>query len=1697
MRLKKQSRRQPGRKKLWRQALALFLSVVLLLGMTGPAPALAAQGDVFTENTLVYKVLTESGGTGTAAVRGNTGVPGGALTIPAQVTTSSAIGVVTYTVTGIEAGAFQGAITGSGKQLNFPATLTYIGVSAFQSCSGLSGGLTIPAGVATVDSHAFQDCTGLTQVTFKSTGALSVGANAFAGCTALTALTFAGSAPPAIEAGAFDAATIAHVYVPAGTVSAYQSVLTGLDPGFAGKVSVIGGAPDASVEVDDAAELKAELEKDVPQTVKVTDDIAMTADITLGANHYLEIAANKTVTTGTSTYLRVAAGRILTLSGPGTLKSNRSEGVQDGILVSGVLKLNEGSRLETANTEKAGVAGGSSGSRTLESNGGHITVSGTADGLFGLGTVNLKGGSLTVTQGKKGGANAGNGITAGTLTIEDCAVTLGGSSNSALLADQITFTDSTVTIGGDSFYGIAVNNGGTLTVDGSTITAAKASYFAISVPGNMILRNGSVLNLNNTFGVGAIYSYGLQVSGSGTLTVDDSEISVGNNSAGYTTGTLYGLDLGSAALTGMNGGKLTLAEGARVRGLGTKLSDRGITLTASSGTVVTVGAENGSPSPGGLTAGAYVWNNSLGLFAKTSPPTDMSLSSATVSHGAAAGTAVGDFSATDADSGDTFTYTLVSGTGDTDNSAFTIAGHQLTVNAGPDYLTKSSYSIRVRVTDSGGQTFEKAFTITVPSPYDYTIDLSGSLDTSNSIDSATDGYYVSNGSIILDQNGKSYRITGSTTAHNLMLHPAVTGIDLLLLDGVSITAPAGKPALTLSGDGIFRIATAGDVTLQGGAAAGADALAGDGLLDPNAGSSVILSCGPGTVRLIGGSGAADNSAGRGASGFDFSIIAGAPSFERGTGGNNTTSGLTALDSLTISGSAQPTFSGDYGVLAGNVTVTDQAGASFTGTTSYGIDIHDGLTLSTGGDVSFTGAAVGSDGSGLYFSGADNDHVINLSGFTGTAGVTGNRGMVVPDRSLAITGDGTGTGTLSVISNATGSGENSGNGIHVSGGDLTIDTSAAVSVSAAAQGTALCAGSGHAVIIQNGTVTAGNSTDPSNTGLIYRPTLRHTGGTLNGAPPTPTFSWDVNVTGGLLGDTAAAAGSYAPGAVVTLIANTAPAEQQFKEWTISPAVTFVENTSKTSATAKFTMPAADVTAAAVYQALPDGDDGGDDDDDDDDDNGSGSGSGSGGGGGGTSSGTPSAYIPDSAISVMTEGVKVELSGATKASAEQIKSLSEANREKAVTIQGKDYSITFPRGTMESAAEQSYDFGLRFDTGANLSALRGLAGDSLTLMASFNHSGPLPAEAIITFQVGQEKAGQTLHYYFFNEQTGNLEYLQSAVVAADGTVAVRQSHCSDYIFTDRLLSGQHIAGDPERIAGEDRYGTAVAISKAYFTRGAETVVIARGDNALDALPAVPLAHHYGAPLLLTAPGGLPERVLEEIRTLGAQKAILIGGTGAISAAAEQELKDAGLTVERISGADRYDTAYAIAARLPQSGGQAVLVSGDQAETAFADALSISSWAAYHGVPILYTDSKAEGLPDSTARLLREKSIERTVLVGGEGVIPSRLEALVPNPVRYSGQDRYATNAAVLKALQPESVAVFAVSGKSFADALAGAAAAAQSNGWLILTGAGHTGLSAEQEELLQARQGRAGGLRVFGGPAAVPEGTLETMKELLGL
>jgi hypothetical protein len=95
------------------------------------------------------------------------------------------------------------------------------------------------------------------------------------------------------------------------------------------------------------------------------------------------------------------------------------------------------------------------------------------------------------------------------------------------------------------------------------------------------------------------------------------------------------------------------------------------------------------------------------------PPTDITISKSAVPENQPAGTAVGFFATVDPNLDDTFTYVLVSGDGSIDNALFAISGSTLKTAGVFDFETRTSYSIRVRSTDSGGLFTEKAFAVQI------------------------------------------------------------------------------------------------------------------------------------------------------------------------------------------------------------------------------------------------------------------------------------------------------------------------------------------------------------------------------------------------------------------------------------------------------------------------------------------------------------------------------------------------------------------------------------------------------------------------------------------------------------------------------------------------------------------------------------------------------------------------------------------------------------------------------------------------------------------------------------------------------------------------------------------------------------------------------------------------------------------------
>ena len=127
----------------------------------------------------------------------------------------------------------------------------------------------------------------------------------------------------------------------------------------------------------------------------------------------------------------------------------------------------------------------------------------------------------------------------------------------------------------------------------------------------------------------------------------------------------------------------------------------GSTLTITGPGVVTVkAAQAGStkylPAPD--------VTQSFTVFPNTTAPSGLALSKRWFYDNSSLNTVIGALSAVDPDAGDTISYSLVSGTGSTDNAMFNISGGQLrTDSTAFNYDTKRKAYIRVRAADTAGQ----------------------------------------------------------------------------------------------------------------------------------------------------------------------------------------------------------------------------------------------------------------------------------------------------------------------------------------------------------------------------------------------------------------------------------------------------------------------------------------------------------------------------------------------------------------------------------------------------------------------------------------------------------------------------------------------------------------------------------------------------------------------------------------------------------------------------------------------------------------------------------------------------------------------------------------------------------------------------------------------------------------------------------
>ncbi|WP_081585051.1 cell wall-binding repeat-containing protein [Kallipyga massiliensis] len=292
------------------------------------------------------------------------------------------------------------------------------------------------------------------------------------------------------------------------------------------------------------------------------------------------------------------------------------------------------------------------------------------------------------------------------------------------------------------------------------------------------------------------------------------------------------------------------------------------------------------------------------------------------------------------------------------------------------------------------------------------------------------------------------------------------------------------------------------------------------------------------------------------------------------------------------------------------------------------------------------------------------------------------------------------------------------------------------------------------------------------------------------------------------------------------------------------------------------------------------------------------------------------------------------------------------------------------------------------------------------------------------------------------------------------------------------------EQERIAGEDRIETAIALSKKNFDH-ADYVVLARSDNYADALTAGVLAKGLNAPILLTKTRSLDGGVKTEISRLGVKEVILIGGDNALSKEVETAVKT-NCKSSRIGGADRYETSALIARRIAKLKGnpeKVILATGLN----YADALSISPYAGKMAYPILLT--KTNSLPDVIEKTIQDLKVSSALALGGKAALTDAVVRDLPQKIeRIGGETRYDTSAMIAERFFPKATMAYLASGEDFADALAAGPVAAKADCPVLLTKM--AGLPTSMAKHIQKAAYEK--IIIVGGVKAVSQAVLDAIK-----
>lgn len=444
-------------------------------------------------------------------------------------------------------------------------------------------------------------------------------------------------------------------------------------------------------------------------------------------------------------------------------------------------------------------------------------------------------------------------------------------------------------------------------------------------------------------------------------------------------------------------------------------------------------------------------------------------------------------------------------------------------------------------------------------------------------------------------------------------------------------------------------------------------------------------------------------------------------------------------------------------------------------------------------------------------------------------------------------------------------------------------------------------------------------------------------------------------------------------------------------------------------------------------------------------------------------------------------------------------------RATLSAGSDYTVSITSNTNAGIANVTVT-GTGSYTGSlsTVFSIRpaSLASASIAAIPDQAYTGsPLKPEPTITFNGRALAKGTDYTLSYKNNRYPNA----TAQIIATGTGNFSGSASSTFAIT-----GSATGGSVDRIAGANRYATSSSIVTEALKAGSyQGVIIARADSPYDSLSAAGLSGVLNYPILLTHTSYLTSETAAALAALkaangGSPLDIIVAGDG--YAVSDNVCYGAGGlssygTVDRRFGDNRFTTAEALYDLGKARGGWnrdvAIVATG----TNFADALSISPYAASRNAPIFLASNSGSKLSSAVEAELAGYS--KVIILGDTYAVTRNLEqrikSLAGTTQRLSGSDRYETCVKIMNWEIDQGMSLEGVgfaTGSNFPDALASGFLLGLDGSVLCLVQNGSS--NASQKSFIAAKNGAAPitNVRVFGDKYVVSNAIVNDVKAILG-